>query len=137
MASSPQHVDAAEDRLSSKSPPKFSNTNPHTNGNEAHPLPIPDNAQEGAPSARAAKKTSVLKRVWAKLGFNGLVMMIMVKPALAATISMAIYQSPSVAPHYLNFGYLIIIISITTVPILPRGKFLLNLFLSVVSFSLL
>jgi hypothetical protein len=31
---------------------------------------------------------------------------------------------------YLNFGYLIVITSITTVPILPRGKFLLNLFLS-------
>jgi len=61
---------------------------------------------------------------------------------------MAIYQRSSVAKQYgvsswvpsqttkltiysyLNFGYLIIITSITTVPILPRGKFLLNLFLS-------
>ena len=59
--------------------------------------------------------------------------MIMVKPAVAATISMAIFQSQKVAVHYLNLGYLIIIISVTTVPILPRGKFLLNLFLSVVS----
>jgi hypothetical protein len=61
----------------------------------------------------------------------------MVKPAVAATISMAIYQKKSVAARYLNFGYLIMIVSVTTVPILPRGKFLLNLFMSVVSYLLL
>lgn len=58
----------------------------------------------------------------------------MIKPALAAAISMAIYQIHAVAAVYLNFGYLIVIISITTVPILPRGKFLMNLFVTVVCF---
>jgi hypothetical protein len=76
---------------------------------------------------------SILKKLWSKLGINGFVVMVMVKPALAATISMAIYQNDKVAANYLNFGYLIIIVSVVTVPILPRGKFLMNLAISVVS----
>jgi hypothetical protein len=127
MASSPEHVVSEEDI--SKSPQG------HTNGKEAHP-PLPDNIREAMPST-PTKKPLLIKRIWKRLGINGVVMMIMVKPAVAATISMAIYQKKSVAAHYLNFGYLIIIVSITTVPILPRGKFLLNLFLSVVSYLLL
>jgi cation transport ATPase len=131
MATSPQHVEAEEE--SSKSQQEPSSSNHHTNGKEAHPHHI---TNDDAPPAQSAKKQSLLKRIWTKLGFSPLVVMIMVKPALAATISMAIYQSHGVASHYLNLGYLIIVISITTVPILPRGKFLLNLFLSVVSFLL-
>jgi hypothetical protein len=86
-------------------------------------------SQNNQPPARS----SIFKRVWTKIGINGFVFMIMVKPAIAATISMAIYQKYSVAANYLNFGYLIIIVSVLTVPILPRGKFLMNLFFSIVS----
>jgi hypothetical protein len=127
MASSPEHVDAEED--SSKSPQRT------TNGKETHPG-LPDQIHDDA-AYDPAKKPPLLTRIWKKLGINGFVVMIMVKPAVAATISMAIFQSQKVAVHYLNLGYLIIIISITTVPILPRGKFLLNLFLSLVSYLLL
>jgi hypothetical protein len=129
MASSPEHVVGEEDSSKSKS------AQGHIDGEEAHPS-LPDITHEAA-SSIPAKKPPLLKRIWRKLGINGLVVMIMVKPAVAATISMAIYQRKSVAAHYLNFGYLIIIVSVTTVPILPRGKFLLNLFLSVVSNLLL
>lgn len=73
----------------------------------------------------------MLQRAWKKLDFNPTTIMIMVKPAIAATIAMAIFQSHAVANHYLNLGYLIIIVSITTVPILPRGKFIMNLLISV------
>ena len=110
-------------------------TNQHTNGKETRSPQISKNLQNGVPPVPAAKKPSVLKRAWAKLGITPFVVMIMVKPAVAATISLAIYQSQKVAVHYLNLGYLIIVISVTTVPILPRGKFLLNLFLSLVSSS--
>jgi hypothetical protein len=127
MATSPEHVDAEKD--SSKSPQG------HNNGKEAHPG-LPDHIHEDA-APDLAKKPQLFTRIWKKLGINGFVVMIMVKPAVAATISMAIYQSQKVAVHYLNLGYLIIVISITTVPILPRGKFLLNLFLSLVSYLLL
>lgn len=121
MASSQEHVDAEEDST------KLGQE--HTDGKEPCP-PLQDHTHESAP----AKSPSLLTRGWKKLGINGFVVMIMVKPAVAATISMAIFQSQKVAVHYQNLGYLIIIISITTVPILPRGKFLLNLFLSVVSY---
>ncbi|KAL2064999.1 hypothetical protein VTL71DRAFT_4139 [Oculimacula yallundae] len=75
------------------------------------------------------EKPFILLRLWKKLGITPLVFMIMVKPAISAVIAMAVYQKHSVAVHYLNLGYLIIIISIITVPILPRGKYLMNLFL--------
>lgn len=102
------------------------------------PKPLPQGEEShDTPQAPVQAKSSVMKRVWKKMGINGLVVMIMVKPAIAATISMAIYQSQRVAVNYLNLGYLIIIVSVTTVPILPRGKFLLNFFLSVVSSAIL
>ena|SRR6187402_1754409 len=100
------------------------------------PPPRSNNAQNGLPPSPTPKPPTFLQRVWKKLGINGVVFMIMVKPAIAAVISMAIYQRPSVAINYLNFGYLMIIISIITVPILPRGKFLMNLFLCLVSLIL-
>jgi hypothetical protein len=97
-------------------------------------MSVPSNAQNGASTAPAIppKKPSVFQRAWKALAFNPTTIMIMVKPAIAATIAMAIFQSHNVAKHYLNFGYLIIIVSITTVPILPRGKFIMNLLISVV-----
>jgi len=119
MASSPEHVDAEDDISESHQG--------HTNGKEASP----NHKHDVAPST-PANKVPLLKRIWKKLGINGIVLMIMVKPAVAATIAMSIFQSQKVAVHYQNLGYLIIVISITTVPILPRGKFLLNLFLSLV-----
>jgi hypothetical protein len=105
----------------------------HTSVPQSLPQPATNGVHQKSPTSPISKNPSIIKRIWAKLGINGLVVMIMVKPAVAATISMAIYQSPRVAVNYLNLGYLVIIVSITTVPILPRGKFLLNLFLSVVS----
>jgi hypothetical protein len=127
MASSSKHVVGEDD--SSKS------SQGQITGKEPHPA-SPEIIDEDTKSVPAGK-APLLKRIWTKLGINKFVVMIMVKPAVAATISMAIYQKKSVAAHYLNFGYLIMIISVTTVPILPRGKFLLNLFMSVVSYLLL
>jgi hypothetical protein len=86
-------------------------------------------AQNEAPSPR---KTSFAKRVWVKLGFNPMVVMFMVKGALAPTICMAMYQRHSLAAHYLNLGYLMMVISLLTVPVLPRGKFLMNLLITLV-----
>jgi hypothetical protein len=123
MASSPEHVNAEEDSSKSFQRP--------ANGKGTHPG-LQDHSHKDAASD-PAKQPSLLIRIWKKLGINAVVVMIMVKPAVAATISMAIFQSQKVAVHYQNLGYLIIIISITTVAILPRGKFLLNLFLTLVS----
>lgn len=94
------------------------------------PTPQPDSQNDTPPSP---KKPSLLSRAWTSLGITPAVFTIMFKPALSATIAMAIYQKRSVAENYLNLGYVIIIISIITVPILPRGKYLMNLGVCVVS----
>jgi hypothetical protein len=75
---------------------------------------------------------SILTRAWKALGITPLAIMFMVKGAVAPTIAMAIYQKHSVAINYLNFGYVMIVVSITTVPILPRGQFIMNLTVTVV-----
>jgi hypothetical protein len=77
-------------------------------------------------------KVSILTRAWKASGITPLAIMFMVKGAVAPTIAMAIYQKHSVAINYLNFGYVIIVVSITTVPILPRGQFIMNLMVTVV-----
>jgi len=82
---------------------------------------------------KRSKKPTILTRIWRKIDMNPTVAMIMIKPAIASAISLAICQRHSVAVNFLNFGYLIIIVAITTVPILPRGKYLMNLVLSLVS----
>jgi hypothetical protein len=89
--------------------------------------------QTGAAAAASPPKSSLLKRVWGKLGINALVVMFMIKGALPPTISIAIYQRYSVAVNYLNLGYVMIVVSILTVPVLPRGKYLMNLFITLVS----
>lgn len=76
---------------------------------------------------------SIFKRALGKLGINGTVAALVFKGALAPLIATAIYQSKSVADVYLNFGYLIIVVSILAVTILPRGKFTMNISISVVS----
>ncbi|PVH88337.1 hypothetical protein DL98DRAFT_478193 [Cadophora sp. DSE1049] len=88
-----------------------------------------DNVQNDSPSSPLPRKQFMLGRAWKKMGITPQIFMIMVKPSISAVIAMAIYQKHSVAVNYLNLGYLIIIISIITVPILPRGKYLMNLFL--------
>lgn len=89
------------------------------------------------PSSPAEVKSEPFwRKILRKLGFSPMVVMFMVKGALTPTICMAIYQRHSVAADYLNLGYLMIIISLLTVPMLPRGKFLMNLFVSVVRFRL-
>jgi hypothetical protein len=92
-----------------------------------------DEGQQGATAAASPSTPSMLKRMWGKLGINAFVIMFMVKGALPPTISIAIYQRYSVAVNYLNFGYVMIVVSILTVPVLPRGKFLMNLLITLVS----
>jgi hypothetical protein len=104
-----------------------------SSGKDHSQPPLTGGMDENPTSPEAPKKPSIFKRAWTKLGINGFVVTFMVKPALAVTIGAGIYQRHSVASNYLNFGYLIMIVSLLTVPMLPRGKFVLNLILTVVS----
>lgn len=57
--------------------------------------------------------------------------MMMVKGALPPTISLAIYQSTSVAKIYSTLGYLIAIMSVLSFAILPRSKFIQTMLLNI------
>jgi hypothetical protein len=113
----------------SESSPTFSNINP--SASNAKNAPASSNSIHL--DSLTTLTPSIFRRAWAKLGINPLVATIMVKGALAPVIATAIYQSKSVAVNYQNLGYLMIVVSILTSPILPRGKFMMNLFISVVS----
>ncbi|OBT67378.1 hypothetical protein VE03_03053 [Pseudogymnoascus sp. 23342-1-I1] len=91
------------------------------------PTPLVGNESNSSPTPAP----SIFKRTWSKLGINGTVAALVFKGALAPLIATAIYQRKSVADIYINFGYLIIVVSILAVTILPRGKFMMNMSISV------
>lgn len=72
------------------------------------------------------KPPSMFKRMVDRLGLNIPMVLLMFKGAIGPTIGIAIYQSNRVAGHYSTIGYLIPIMTILTVPILPRARFIQN-----------
>ncbi|KAH9213556.1 hypothetical protein DL95DRAFT_524402 [Leptodontidium sp. 2 PMI_412] len=70
---------------------------------------------------------SLWKKIVGKLGLSVPVVLMMAKGAIAPTIGIAIYQNPKVAEHFSTIGYLIPIMSVLTVPIMPRARYLQNL----------
>jgi hypothetical protein len=97
------------------------------------PMPLINNESNNEGNSPNSPMPSAFRRVWNKLGINRTVAALMFKGALAPVIATAIYQRKSVAAVYVNFGYLIIVVSILAVTILPRGKFMMNMSISVVS----
>ena len=74
-----------------------------------------------------SKKPSLPKRLWAASGLDSMTLILMFKGALAPTIALAIYQATSIADIYSTLGYLVAIMSILSMPIMPRAKFVLSL----------
>ena len=70
-----------------------------------------------------AKKPALLKRTWVRSGLNALTLQLMFKGALAPTIAIAIYQASTIAEIYSTLGYLVAIMSILSMPIMPRSKY--------------
>ncbi|KAK8022067.1 hypothetical protein PG993_012834 [Apiospora rasikravindrae] len=87
--------------------------------------------KEAAVTAAPPKKPGRM----AKMGFTPIdlpTFLIMVKGAVPPTIGIAIYQSTAVANYFTTLGYLVGIISILSLSILPRGKFLQNVVLNLI-----
>ena len=70
-----------------------------------------------------AKKAPLPKRLWNSLGLNPTILIMMFKGAIAPTIALAVYQADSIAKIYSTLGYLVGIVSVLSLPILPRAKF--------------
>ena len=131
----PQARDTEKQDTVSEPTPKFQNSSSLSTANTNTPgaANLRGERQDGVAAAASPIKPSILERAWGKLGFNAMVMMFMVKGSLPPTIAIAIYQRYSVAVNYLNLGYVMIVVSILTVPVLPRGKYLMNFFITLVS----
>ncbi|KAK1751277.1 hypothetical protein QBC47DRAFT_80298 [Echria macrotheca] len=101
----------------------------HDDGPEG---PADHNDHEDAPPA-PAKKPNVFSKLVTKLGLDKPTLLMMFKGSLPPTIGIAMCQAPVVASYFATLGYLIPIITVLSLAILPRGKFLMNLLLSLLA----
>ncbi|KAJ5050643.1 uncharacterized protein L3040_002518 [Drepanopeziza brunnea f. sp. 'multigermtubi'] len=76
------------------------------------------------------RKTSKFKGLSAKLGLDVGTVLMMFKGSVAPTIGIAIYQADSVARLFNTLGYLIPILTVLSMPIMPRAKYLQTLILN-------
>lgn len=140
MEDRPDPPASAKEKLGSVSPPSpelhsVHNSASSSTANDSNiaATTTPSPMQNGASVAATSPKPSIFNRAWGKVGINAFVVMIMVKGAIPPTIAISIYQRYVVAKNYLNLGYVMIVISLLTVPVLPRGKYLMNLLITLVS----
>lgn len=86
--------------------------------------------------AEAAKKPSIMSRMWKKTQLDVPTILIMMKGGLPPVISLAIYQSSGVAATYATLGYLVAIVSILGLCIMPRAKFIQTMSINVLAVCL-
>ena len=93
----------------------------------------PTSSEEGKKEAKSSEdsvpqvqKENLLKRTWNAIEKESMTLQLMFKGALAPTIAIAIYQSSRIAEIYSTVGYLVAIMSILSMPIMPRAKFVLG-----------
>ncbi|KAI0481351.1 hypothetical protein GGR56DRAFT_315860 [Xylariaceae sp. FL0804] len=95
-------------------------------GGEGHDRPA--DAEADAAPGKAAKPG-----IMARLGLDPMTLTAMIKGGIAPVIGLAIYQSDAVMDQFTTLGYLIGIISVISMSVLPRGKFIQTLLLNVLS----
>ncbi|KAJ5383010.1 hypothetical protein N7517_000921 [Penicillium concentricum] len=78
-------------------------------------------------STAQQERPSIWKRMVAKCGIDAPLVILMLKGTVAPTVGLAMYQADSVARHFSTIGYLIPIMSILSIPVLPRARFIQNL----------
>ncbi|KAK3374804.1 hypothetical protein B0H63DRAFT_452637 [Podospora didyma] len=87
---------------------------------------------DGVDGAKKKKKPNLIAKTFAKLGLDVPTLVTMLKGSLPPAISIAMCQAPAVSAYFSTLGYLVAIISVLALAILPRGKFLMSTFLSVI-----
>ncbi|TVY90187.1 Uncharacterized protein LAWI1_G001995 [Lachnellula willkommii] len=81
----------------------------------------------------AKPKDSVVKKLVAKIGLDVGTVMMMFKGSVAPAIGIAFYQANSVDKIYTTLGYLVPIITVLSMPIMPRAKFIQTITLNIIS----
>ncbi|ETS83906.1 hypothetical protein PFICI_05782 [Pestalotiopsis fici W106-1] len=102
-------------------PPKSAASDQHVDPDGS--IPASDNRQDGNDDG-AAPKAPPKPGIMARLGLDKSTLLMMFKGGVAPTIAISILQSARVANYYTTIGYLVGIISILSLSITPRGKFL-------------
>ncbi|KAI0396932.1 hypothetical protein F5Y17DRAFT_417375 [Xylariaceae sp. FL0594] len=74
-----------------------------------------------------AATPNLVTRFIARAGLDAPTLISMFKGGLAPVISLAIFQSDAIANEFQTFGYLIAIISVLSLSVLPRGKYVQTL----------
>ncbi|OGE55937.1 hypothetical protein PENARI_c003G02553 [Penicillium arizonense] len=70
---------------------------------------------------------------WSKLELDSRTMLMMLKGALAPTITIAIYQSDAISNITTTIGYLSALISVLSQALMPRAKFIKIMFFDLIS----
>lgn len=89
-----------------------------------------DEQHEELSGTKPEPRSNMLKRLWRKTGIEPVQLILMLKGASPAIISLAAYQSDAWAIQYTTLGYLIAIMSLLSLPILPRAKFIQSILVS-------
>jgi len=114
-------------------------TEPRANGQSpANGYPLGEDAKhQGGDESRPTPKTPLLTRVkqlWlSRTGIDARTYKQMFKGALAPTIAISAYQATPYAETYTTIGYLVGIMSILSLPIQPRAKFLQTMLINLFS----
>lgn len=122
----------------------IANGNPPANGHpQANGQPSDGEKQKSsssdvgkAPKSKQPLSTRI-KQLWlAKTGIDLRTYEQMFKGALAPTIAISAYQATPYAETYTTIGYLVGIMSILSLPIQPRAKFLQTMFINLIAAGL-
>lgn len=114
QSSQSQGLDPAEDPL--RNAPTFKD--------ELAPEP-----EEEAPEEKP-KSPGFVEKTMQKLGLNDVLLKSMFKGSVAPVIGLAIYQAPAVMRQLTTLGYLVGVITVLSLAVLPRGKFIQNMILN-------
>ena len=100
----------------------------------SHDSPSKEAAKDGkAHKASSSRKSSIFRRAWNNMDLNLGTLMMMFKGAISPAIALAAYQSTSFADTFSTLGYLVAIISVISLPILPRSKFIQTMLLNIIA----
>ncbi|KFX90595.1 hypothetical protein V490_06378 [Pseudogymnoascus sp. VKM F-3557] len=93
---------------------------------EASNSNVPEQGTQDEEKPRESK----LKKIWAKLGLDLGTVMMMFKGSLAPIIAVAWYESLDIAKIFTTLGYLVPVITVLSLAIMPRAKYIQTLILN-------
>ncbi|KAF2156643.1 hypothetical protein K461DRAFT_272706 [Myriangium duriaei CBS 260.36] len=122
--------------MSNSSQPEIKAQSPGDQSSSGDPLQGNSDTQSGPTMKSQRSVKSTVKNLWAKTMLDIPTVSTMIKGALGPAICLAAFQSDSFAKAYATTGYLVAIISILSLPIMPRGKFIRHIVVLVVSLAI-